>query len=191
MTIHPKRIAVVFVFSLAGVAATASPAGRQTTPCGALASLRDRAVGVRLGPHVTTIPKIRQRPMPHPTPRHRSTIYQRNVWRVVAQITQYKLGGAGTIRLVLFDSDSYMVATLPAPTCLTRPSAGRTAALAARAKLMKECGRPTKDWQPLGAVAYVSGIGFWNGRPSGAGAAPNGAQLTPVTSLRFVAGCGA
>jgi hypothetical protein len=191
MAIHPKRIAVVFVFSLAGIAATASPAGRQTTPCGALASLRDRAAGVRLGPHITTIPKIRQRPMPHPTPRRRSTIYQRNVWRVVAQITQYKLGGAGTIRLVLFDSDSYMVATLPAPTCLTRSSAGRTAALAARAKLIKQCGRPTKDWEPLGAVAYVSGIGFWTASPSGAGAAPNGAQLTPVTSLRFVAGCGA
>ena len=191
MVNHPKRIAVVVALSLAGVSATASPAGREVTPCGTLASLRDRAKGVRLGPHITTIPKIRQRPMPHPTPRRRSTIFQRNVWRVVAQITEYKLSGAGTIRLVLFDSDSYMVATLPAPTCMTKPSRGRTAAVAARAKLIKQCGRPTKDWEPLGAVAYVSGIGFWSGQPSGAGAAPNGAQLTPVTELRFVAGCGA
>jgi hypothetical protein len=191
MLIHPKRIAVVFVFSLAGVAATASPAGRETTPCGALASLRDHAAGVRLGPHITTISKIRERPMPRPTPRRRSTVFQRNVWRVVAQITEYKVAGAGTIRLVLFDSDSYMVATLPAPTCMTTRSTGRTAALAARAQLVKQCGRPPRDWQPLGAVAYVSGIGFWSGEPHGAGAAPNGAQLTPVTSLRFVAGCGA
>jgi hypothetical protein len=188
---HPTRIALGVVLALAGAAATASPAARETTPCGVLAAVRDRARHVRLGPHLTTIPKIAQRTMPRPTPRRRTTIFQRNVWRVVAQITQYKRGAAGTIRVILFDHDAYMLATFPAPTCLTVPSAARRAALAARAKFVKHCGRPTKDWQPLGAVAYVSGIGFWSNGPDSVGAAPNGAQLTPVTSLRFVAGCGA
>ena len=130
--------------------------------------------------------------MPRPTPLRRATVFQRNVWRVVAQITLYKLGPAGTIRLVLFDRDSYMIATMPAATCLTIASPGRDAALAARAAFLKRCGRPTQHWQPLGAVAYVSGVGFWSGHAHGLrGTAPNGAQLTPVTSLRFVAGCGA
>ena len=191
MAFHPKRIAVVVTLSLAGVAATASPAAHETTPCGTLSALRDGGAGVRLGPHLTTISKIVERAMPTPTPRRRVTTFQRNVWRVVAQITLYKRGAAGTIRLVLFDTDTYMVATMPAPTCLTTPSPARTAALAARASFIRHCGRPTKDWQPLGAVAYVSGIGFWSGRTRGIrGAARNGAQLTPVTSLRFVAGCG-
>jgi hypothetical protein len=52
-----------------------------------------------------------------------------------------------------------------------------------------KCGHPTGDWQPLGAVAYVGGVGFWSGARSGRGIAPNGAELHPVTDFRPVAGC--
>jgi hypothetical protein len=189
---HSKRIALVCAFVLAGVAATASPAAREAAPCGGLASLRDGGRNVNLGPHVTTISQIASWPMPHPTPLRRRTRFQRHVWRVVAQITAYKVGRAGAIRLILFDRDSYMLATLPAPTCMDRPSRARTAALAARARFLDKCGHATGSWAPLGAVAYVSGIGFWSGYSHGIrGGAHNGAQLTPVTGLRFVAGCGA
>src|SRR5919199_378987 len=95
MAKKPTGIVLVLACSFAGIAATASPAGRETTSCGVLAALRDRAAHVRLGPHLTTIQKIARRPMPRPTPRRRQTIFQRNVWRVVAQITQYRLGAAG------------------------------------------------------------------------------------------------
>jgi hypothetical protein len=52
------------------------------------------------------------------------------------------------------------------------------------------CGTPRPDWQPLGAVMYISGVGFWSqkGKPR-RGAARNGAELHPVTGFRVVAGC--
>ena len=47
----------------------------------------------------------------------------------------------------------------------------------------------TRDWQSLGAIVYVRGVGFWSQRKGLRGAAPNGAELHPVTGLRIVAGC--
>jgi hypothetical protein len=38
---------------------------------------------------------------------------------------------------------------------------------------------------------HISGIGFWaNKRILRRGMAPNGAELTPVTRIRYIAGCG-
>jgi hypothetical protein len=41
--------------------------------------------------------------MPQPTPSTRSTAYERRVWRVKAQIVQFKLEDDSDIRLILFD----------------------------------------------------------------------------------------
>jgi hypothetical protein len=51
------------------------------------------------------------------------------------------------------------------------------------------CARATRDWQSLGAIAYISGVGLWSQRDGERGAAPNGAELYPVTGFRIVAGC--
>jgi hypothetical protein len=61
--------------------------------------------------------------------------------------------------------------------------------VAARATFAR-CGPATDSFQPLGAVAYVNGVGYW-GRHSGPATAGNGAKLSPVVRFVPIAGCGA
>jgi hypothetical protein len=143
---------------------------------------------VRLLPATTTIGGIAKRPYPRPTPKTRRTSFQRQVWSVVSQITQYRLEPAG-IRLLLFDAGSYVNAVIPAPNCLSARTRGRAQIVYAW-KRFQACARhPTSEWQSLGAVGYVGGVGFWGPHEPGKGVAPNGAELHPVTAIRFVVGC--
>lgn len=144
---------------------------------------------VRLQPRTTTIAAFAGIAAPTPVPRRRRTPFQRQAWRVVAQIVQFRLGADGSVELVLFDGGAYVRAGMPSPDCLSNASRARGAIRAARAGFVSVCGRPRADWQPLGAVAYVSGVGFWSGRRFPAQAALNGAELQPLTSLRLIAGC--
>jgi hypothetical protein len=143
---------------------------------------------VRLLPSSTTIGAISRRPYPRPVPRHRRTNYQRHAWRVVAQITNYRMDSGG-IRLILFDAGTYLNAVIPAPSCLSARTRGRSAIAAAWKNFVLNCGTPRPDWQPLGAVLYINGVGFWSQRKPRRGAAKNGAELHPVTGFRVVAGC--
>ena len=65
----------------------------------------------------------------------------------------------------------------------------RRAILATRAQFVARCGDPKPGWQDLGAVGYVTGVGFWSSRHLTSQAAQNGAELQPVTSLRLIVGC--
>jgi hypothetical protein len=61
-----------------------------------------------LGPVAATAPAHHCRgdhalPQPHPTPKTRTTDFSRRVWRVTAQITEFKIEGDSDIHLVLFD----------------------------------------------------------------------------------------
>lgn len=144
---------------------------------------------VRLIPSSTTIGAISRRPYPRPTPRRRRTPYQRQDWQVVAQVTNYRIESGG-IRLILFDAGTYVNAVIPAPSCLSARSRGRALIASAWRHFVLNCGTPRVDWQPLGAVMYVSGVGFWSQRTKlRRGAAKNGAELHPVTRFRVVAGC--
>jgi hypothetical protein len=108
---------VLIVVGLATAAATAS--GHETaTPnaarCGGtlwrLKTFSD--IGrwrVRLTPEVTTIGDIGKRASPRLVPRLRRTHYQRQAWKVVGQVTQYRLENGG-LRLVLYDAGSYLEA---------------------------------------------------------------------------------
>ena len=147
---------------------------------------RDR---VQLHPRQTTIGALNKPAAPHPTPRRRRTAYQRQAWKVVAQITQFRLMPDGSIELILFDAGSYVRAGLPSPRCLSSSSRARRAVLAARARFVARCGDPKPAWQDLGAVVNVSGVGFWSSRHLTSQAAANGAELQPVTSLRLIVGC--
>ena len=102
----------------------------------------------------------------------------------------FRIGPDGEVQLILFDHGNYMLAGIPTRTCKgSRPSATQLIA-AVRRHFLSGCGRPDSSQKPLGAVAYVSGVGFWGPRSEG-GAAGTGAQLNPVTGLLAVAGCGA
>jgi hypothetical protein len=83
----------------------------------------------------------------------------------------------------------YMIAEMPLPACLPFTTRDRRAIVAARATFGRRCGFPTTSRQPLGAVAYVSGVGFWDVPHGQTGHARNYSELHPVTGLRLVAGC--
>jgi hypothetical protein len=84
-----------------------------------------------------------------------------------------------------------MTAEMPSAACLPSTTRDRRAIVAARTTFVRRCGLPTSDRQPLGAVAYVSGVGFWDVPHGQTGDARNYAELHPVTAVRFLAGCGA
>jgi len=187
---------VLIVVGLATAAATAS--GHETaTPnaarCGGtlwrLKTLSD--IGrwrVRLTPEVTTIGDIGKRASPRLVPRVRRTHYQRQAWKVVGQVTQYRLEN-GVLRLVLYDAGSYLNAVIPLPSCLSAKTRARPQIAAVWKQFVGACTHPTSSWQPLGAIVDIGGIGFWGQKRTIKGAAPNGAELHPVTDIRIVAGC--
>ena len=139
-------------------------------------------------PRSTTIEALSARTRPQPTPTRRTTPFQRRTWEVPASVDKYRLDH-GELRLVLFDHGSYINAVVPAPACLPAKARERKAMIAVWNRFTTRCGHPTEEWQPLGAVAYVRGVGFWNPSRGGPGMASNGAELHPLTSFRPVAGC--
>jgi hypothetical protein len=144
---------------------------------------------VNLHPRLTSVVAINRRGMPVPTPRTRSTPYERRVWRVKAQIVQFKLEDDSDIHLILYWRGSYMIAEMPTASCLPFRARDRRAIIAARRLFVSRCGLPTSSWQSLGAVALISGVGFRDVPHGQTGAARNYAELHPVTGLRLVAGC--
>jgi hypothetical protein len=192
---HVGPIALVLLAAAAFAAAAAGrdSAGPSASRCGGqlwrLKTLSDRQRKlVDLAPRTTTIAAIAERPYPRPLPRLRRTAFQRQAWEVVAQITQYRVETDG-VRLELFDGGSYLNAVIPTPDCLTRTTRARAEIASAFKLFSGECSRQTREWQSLGAIVYVRGVGFWSQRRFLRGAAANGAELHPVTGLRVVAGC--
>jgi hypothetical protein len=146
---------------------------------------------VNLHPKNTTAAAIDALPQPHPTSKTRTTDFSRRVWRVTAQITEFKLEGDSDIHLVLFDGGAYLIAEMPAAQCLPKKTRDRKAIVAARKKFEASCGKPTNKWKQLGAVAIISGVGFFDIPHTQKPHAGNFAELHPVTAIKFVSGCGA
>lgn len=144
---------------------------------------------VKLHPRNTTIAKINRLTPPNPVPTRRTTAFQRHAWDVVAQIVRFRLDQDGWIELVLFDGGAYVRAGMPPLGCLTDASRGRRLVAATRARFVATCGKARPESQDLGAVGYVTGVGFWSRQRPPHEAAVNGAELQPVTGLRLIAGC--
>jgi hypothetical protein len=194
-----RPAAAIAFLLLAFAAAAASAAGHRSEPAGAsrcggplwrLKTLSDGERGtVTLAAKTTTIQSIGARPYPRPTPRRRRTQFQRQVWEVVAQVTSFRLDTEG-VRLILYDAGSYMNAVIPIPACLSRRTLAREELLSVWNRFQEGCDHANRQWQSLGAIVYVSGVGFWSQRSKlRRGAARNGAELHPVTGFRVVAGC--
>lgn len=193
------KLTGVFAFSLvAGSIAAAVQAAPGPRPSAALCggslwrlktlSDQDRNA-VRLAPRPTTIAAILQRHAPRPIPKRRTTPFQRQAWEVPAQITRSRREG-NELRLELFDNGAYMNAVVPAPICLSRTTRSQASIAETWKLFMSKCGLATRTAQPLGAVVFVTGIGYWSQQRLRHGEAPNGGELHPVTGLRPVAGCG-
>jgi hypothetical protein len=75
------------------------------------------------------------------------------------------------------------------PRCLGRTVGGRSAIVRTRRVFASRCGVATESWRPLGAVVYISGVGFWDFPHGQRGHARNYAELHQVTRIRIIAGC--
>jgi hypothetical protein len=144
---------------------------------------------VNLHPKNTTVAAINSLPQPHPTPKTRSTDFSRRVWRVTAQITEFKAEGDSDIHIVLFDGGAYLIAEMPAAQCVPKKARDRLAIVAVRKKFETSCGEPTNHWQQLGAVVAINGVGFFDIPHTQKPHAANFAELHPVTGIKFLAGC--
>lgn len=144
---------------------------------------------VDLRPRTTTIRAINKLVRPRQTPTRRASAFQRQVWRVRAVIVKDRIQDGGDIQLILVAGHSYVIAQLPAPACLPRASRARAAIVAARRRFERGCGSAIRAWKNQGAVAYVSGVGFWDPPNRQPGHAKNYASLHPVTDVRFLVGC--
>jgi hypothetical protein len=194
-----KRVGVLALIFLAAGAVAATAAGRHSAApnaarCGGqlwrLKTFSDRdRQKVDLNPQQTTLAAIRQRHGPGRPPTRRTTQFQLHVWEVAAQITSFKLEATGALRLILYDHEAYLNAVIPAPSCLPPETRDRAAIVSAWRDFAERCGKGTTTWQSLGAILSVRGVGFWSQRGPRRGAAPNGAELHPVTGFRVVAGC--
>jgi hypothetical protein len=194
-----KRAGIfALIFLAAGAAAAAAAGNHLSAPtaarCGGstwrLKTFSDsqrRQVDVKAAS--TTLHDILERPGPGRALSQRRTPFQRQVWGVYAQITKYKMDSTGSVRLVLYDHNSYMNAVIPSPTCLSAKTRDRADIEAAWRLFVTECGKPSANWQPFGGVLLVRGIGFWTSKEQERGTAPNGAELHPVTGLQVVVGC--
>lgn len=59
------------------------------------------------------------------------------------------------------------------------------AMIAVRKKLETHCGKPTKQWQPLGLLVYISGVGLFDIPHTQNPHAGNFAELHPVTAQLY------
>jgi hypothetical protein len=188
-------LGVLAAIAVVALTARASSARLSLAGCGGalrrLETLSDRQRKlVRLQPRDTTVAAIAERARPTTTPLRRTKAFARQVWRVPAQITDFRLEPDGDVHLILFDASVYGTAEMPASGCLTRSARDRQAIVNTRQRFVIACGQPTNSWKPLGVVVNISGVGFWN-RPNRETKqqAPNFAELDPVTDLQIVAGC--
>jgi hypothetical protein len=190
-------VATSLLFALLAAAATTAAARNHDSdkgcnvPLKGLKTLSDpQRKLVNLQPKNTTVTAINDLPQPHPTPKTRSTAFSRQVWRVSAQITEFRMEADSDIQLVLFGDGAYLIAKMPAAQCLPKTARDRKAIVAARKKFEASCGRPTNKWKQLGAVATISGVGFFEIPNTKKPHAGNSAELHPVTGIKFLSGCG-
>src|SRR5439155_27005817 len=108
---------------------------------------------IRLTPKTTTIEAIRDRSAPQSIPTKRTTRFQRQAWEVMAQVVEFRREASG-FRLVLYDNGAYLNAAIRAPSCLPHSARARRSLGAAWTKFGADCGHPSNDSPPLGAVAF-------------------------------------
>src|SRR6266566_6277563 len=189
------RVAVLtFLLAVLVIVAAAGRSAARPTAAGACGSdywplktlsdpLRKK---VSLTPKDTALAAITSRDHPHPTPTTRNTPFELQVWRLTAQITEFKREGDSDIHLILFDAGTYGIAEMPAAACVPKKARARKAIVNARKKFEAACGKATSSWKQLGAVATITGVGFWDKPHTQNPHAPNFAELHPVTAIKFI-----
>ncbi len=192
-----RRCAVVVgtVLAIATVGCAEGQPHRNAPRCGgprrAIMTLADPdAAKVDLQtPTLTSVTELRSVAVPA-RPGGRVAPLETTSFALVATVRAAKLEANGDLDLMLEDASGGLRAALPNPACLGR-SPARDKALAARRVYEATCGALGRagDWRSIHMSALVVGIGFLGAR-SGAGAAPNGIELAPITGLHAHSRCG-
>ena len=146
---------------------------------------------VHWSPAATSIADISKLTAPAKITTSRSA-FEKQVWGFTTVLQSYRMASNGEIVFQLFDvpTSSYMNAYLPSAACMPAATRGRAQILATRNAFLKQCPAPKATWQPLGATASLSGVGFWNPVKTTPGAQKNGAELRPLLGLSITQGCG-
>jgi hypothetical protein len=130
---------------LAGVDCRGQLKGASATPHAGRSCWRKKTLSdaqrnlVNLRPRDTTVAAMNAVTPPRVLKRTRAP-FERQVWRVAAQITESKLEADADIHLVLFDSGAYITAEMPAATCLPARTRDRRAIINARRLFVTRCG---------------------------------------------------
>jgi len=143
-------------------------------------------------PAASSISDIAKLTAPAKVTTARSNAFEKQVWGFTSVLQSYRMASNGELVFQLFDvpTSNYMNAYLPSPQCMPKTTRGRAQIVATRNAFLKQCPAPTVNWQPLGATAQLSGVGFWNPVKTTAGASKNGAELRPLLSVNITQGCG-
>ena len=146
---------------------------------------------VHWSPAATSIADISKLTAPAKITTSRSA-FEKQVWGFTTVLQSYRMASNGEIVFQLFDvpTSTYMNAYLPSAACMPTATRGRAQILATRNAFLKQCPAPKATWQPLGATASLSGVGFWNPVRTTPGAQKNGAELRPLLGLSITQGCG-
>jgi hypothetical protein len=196
-------------FVLAAAAAVAAVSAAFALPAGAhvgaapgpqcggtlwkLMTLSDTGrTAVHWTPAATSISDIAKLTAPAKVTTARSNTFEKQVWGFTTVLQSYRMASNGELVFQLFDvpTSTYMNAYLPSPQCMPKTTRGRAQIVATRNAFLKQCPAPTVNWQPLGATAQLSGVGFWNPVKTTAGASKNGAELRPLLGVNITQGCG-
>jgi hypothetical protein len=147
---------------------------------------------VKWTPAATSIADIAKLTAPKKITTARSSAFQKQIRDFTTVLQAYRVASNGELVFQLFDvpTSTYMNAYLPSPSCMPKTTRGRSQIVATRNAFLNQCPPATINWQPLGATAQVSGVGFWNSVKTTAGALKNGAELRPLVSLNITQGCG-
>jgi hypothetical protein len=194
LSVTAALIAVVAALATPAVARVDAPGPQCGGTLWTLMTLSDTAKKTVKWPAVaSSVANINKLTAPVKVTTARSNVFQKQVWSLSnVIIDRYRMASNGEIVLELFDipSSTYMNAYLPAAACLPSTARGRGQMVAARDSFTRGCPAPTSDWQPLGATAQLTGVGFFNPAKTTLGAAKNGAELRPLVGLTITQGCG-
>ncbi len=119
---------------------------------------------------------------------HRLGPHERQVYRLTAVLTHYKLETDNDYHLVLSDGSHTLIAEIPAPDCVGPSSPFFSDVRRARAAFDARF-TATPSFLTANATATVLGVGFFDFIHGQSGVAPNGFELHPVTAICFGAGC--
>ena len=123
----------------------------------------------------TTVTALTNRPAPSSLPDSRLP-FERNVFRVIAQVVLVREEDDSDFHLVLSDRGRTMIAEAADPACAPRATVLRRKQMAGVRRVIRVC------------RAVVVGVAFFDFQHGQTGVAPNAIELHPILGFRCLSG---